>query len=94
MVTGREDFVGLVQFGRTDGALAHLDAGPRSSPITRCRVMPLRNVPFGTGVCTTPSFTIITFCAVSSATLPIGSHITALSKPRRFASAMARPAIG
>ena len=26
----------------------------RSSVITRCRVMPLRNVPFGIGVCTTP----------------------------------------
>ena len=29
------------------------------------------------------------FCAVNSATFPIGSHITALSKPRRFASAAA-----
>ena len=44
--------------------------------------MPFRKVPFGIGVRQTPSFTNMTFCAVSSATLPSGSHITALSKPR------------
>ena len=66
----------------------------RSSVITRCRVMPLRNVPFGIGVCTTPPLTIMMFCAVNSATLPIGSRITALSNPRRFASAAAIAASG
>ena len=66
----------------------------RSSPMTRCRVIPFRKVPFGTGVWQAPSFPIITFCAENSATLPIGSPITALSKPRRFASATASPASG
>ena len=54
----------------------------------------MRNVPFGIGVCTARSLPIIRFCAVNSATLPMGSRITALSKPRRFASAIAIAAIG
>ena len=56
--------------------------------------MPFRNVPFGIGVWTTPSMPSMMFCTVNSATLPIGSRITALSKPRRFASAAAIAASG
>ena len=52
------------------------------------------HVPFGMGVCTAPLLPIIRFCAVNSATLPIGSRITALSNPRRLASATAIAAIG
>ena len=66
----------------------------RSRAMTRWRVMPLRKVPFGTGVGTAPSLTSITFWAVNSARLPIGSHIPALSKPRPFASVTASIASG
>ena len=60
----------------------------RSSPITRWRVMPARNVPFGIGVNTTPSLAMNTLELASSATLPSTSRTTQLSKPRDFASNM------
>lgn len=50
----------------------------RKSLITRWRVMPLRNVPFGTGVKTSPPRTMKTFDVAVSATLPRTSVTSAL----------------
>src|SRR6478736_166977 len=52
--------------------------------------MPLRNVPFGAGVNTTPSLPMKIFAVASSATLPSRSSTTQLPKPRAFASSSAR----
>ena len=50
--------------------------------MTRWRVMPLRKVPFGIGVNTTPSLPMNTLELASSATLPSMSQTRQLSKPR------------
>ena len=62
--------------------------------MVRIRVMPLRKVPFGIGVNTTPSLAMNTLELASSATLPSMSQTMQLSKPRDFASNMARALFG
>src|SRR5450631_580678 len=52
--------------------------------------MPLRNVPFGAGVNTTPSLPTNKLAVASSAILPTRSRTAQLPKPRAFASISAR----
>ena len=66
----------------------------RRSAMTRCLVMPLRNAPFGAGVCRTPPEAMKMLAVANSATLPQPSSMTQLSKPARCASAMARAELG
>ena len=56
----------------------------RNSLMVRWRVMPLRKVPFGIGVNTTPSLAMNTLELASSATLPSMSQTMQLSKPREL----------
>src|SRR5688572_17097063 len=56
--------------------------------------MPLRNVPFGYGVWTTPPFAMNTLDVAVSAMLPRASHTRALSNPFSFASRITRALLG
>ena len=62
--------------------------------MTRRRVTPSRKAPVGTGVRTTPSFTMKTLALASSATSPRVSSIKQLPKPRLSASRSARAPLG
>ena len=66
----------------------------RRSRITRWRVTLFRKVPFGTGVCTTPSFAMKTLDVPVSATFPRASHTRALSNPLAIASCITRALFG
>jgi hypothetical protein len=56
--------------------------------------MPLRKVPFGSGVNTTPSLPMKMLAVASSATLPSMSQTTQLANPCDCASSNARALLG
>jgi hypothetical protein len=49
-IAAGKDLVGAEEISVAQGGLDVVTPSPRNRSITRCRVMPLRNVPFGTGV--------------------------------------------
>ncbi len=89
-IAGRENLFGNREILIGQGCLDTSTPAPRSKPITRLRVTPSKNVPFGAGVKTTPSLTRKALELANSAMFPSASRIRQLSKPRLAASISAR----